>query len=651
MNSYWIWNYGDYEIYHSNIVHSRREQCGMDYPPMWRLFDVDRNVIFRAERSVASEGNVTLHLSGIGYLKIDDTMYPSGKSVAVSKGEHRFEVHVMNLTGLPAAYIESEAVATDGEWYTLSPTLERIPVGYRECYTIPSADPQIFPFETDLQHPVSSAEIDSGVLFEFERELFGYLNISGVSADDKLHVSYGESREEALDTEYSVVREDVTGQSSYKLRPRAFRYVYVCGATEPQISADYEYLPVNCVGTFRCNDEAVNRIWDMCSYTLRLNMREVLTEAIKRDRWLWSGDAYQAFKFVKYLTPETDTVRRSIIAMRGKEPVVQHINNITDYSLYWILALDEYYRNYGDIDFIRRMYPRALTLMDFCRTREDSSGFIIGKYADWVFVDWADMDKTGSVCAEQMLYIASLQTMGRLSSLVGEDPSPFTAKAEELSRKTVDRFWDEEKGAFIDSFESGKRNVTRHANIFAILYGIADERQIELIIKNVLLNDRIAMITTPYFEGYELDAMGKIGKRDYIYDMITSYWRGMLDLGATTVWEEFDPNMSGTDHYDMYGGKYMKSLCHAWGASPIYLLGKYYLGVRGTSPGEATFDVEPYLGKFGFIDGDVPVRDGKVHVYLDGNTLRVLSNVSGGTLVWQGERREIRMGEETVIEY
>jgi len=26
----------------------------------------------------------------------------------------------------------------------------------------------------------------------------------------------------------------------------------------------------------------------------------------------------------------------------------------------------------------------------------------------------------------------------------------------------------------------------------------------------------------------------------------------------------------------MYGRKYGKSLCHAWGAAPLYLLGRYY---------------------------------------------------------------------------
>ena len=149
--------------------------------------------------------------------------------------------------------------------------------------------------------------------------------------------------------------------------------------------------------------------------------------------------------------------------------------------------------------------------------------------------------------------------------------------------KTTNKFfWKEEKGAYIDCYESGKNHISRHANVFAILYDVANEEQKAKIIENVLENDKITKITTPYFEGFELDVMGKIGHFDFIENVIKTYWKGMLDLGATTVWEEYNPNLSGAQHYEMYGNKYGKSLCHAWGASPIYLLGKYYLGVTPT---------------------------------------------------------------------
>ena len=120
MKSYWIWNFGDWEIFHTNLVNSRREQYGMDYPSNWRIYDVDRYVVLFAEKDIPSDGFLKLHLHGKGYLKIEGRMYPSGKEIPVTKGKHTFQIHVMNLTGLPAAYIESDVLSTDGDWFTLN---------------------------------------------------------------------------------------------------------------------------------------------------------------------------------------------------------------------------------------------------------------------------------------------------------------------------------------------------------------------------------------------------------------------------------------------------------------------------------------------------------------------------------------------------
>ena len=34
--------------------------------------------------------------------------------------------------------------------------------------------------------------------------------------------------------------------------------------------------------------------------------------------------------------------------------------------------------------------------MEFVSSRLDENGFIVGTNADWVFIDWADIDKTGA---------------------------------------------------------------------------------------------------------------------------------------------------------------------------------------------------------------------------------------------------------------
>ena len=645
MKGYWIWNYGDYEIFHSNRVNARRQEFGVDYPTFWKYYDVDRNVKFYTEIETETDGNIKLFVNGKGYILVDGQRYATEKVILLQKGKHTLQISVVNLTGLPAAYIESDVCSTNNEWYTLENGAKK-QVGFDIHYDCQEKNPESFPFAYEEKYPVSVQKYNDGVLYDFGKELFGFLYVSDVKASESIHVSYGESLEEAVDVENSILFEDVSGENRYKLRQRAFRYIYLTGAENANIHAELEYLPIEYKGSFRCDDEDVNKIWDVCAYTLHLNMREVLTEAIKRDRWLWGGDAYQAFKFNNYLFFDKEIVRRSTIALRGKEPFNEHINTITDYSLYWVIGLHEYYVTYGDIEFIKNIYDKAVSLMEFCEAREDDKGFIVKKNNDWIFVDWSDIDKDGAVCAEQMLYIAANKAMAALTRLVGADPSSYEGKYSRLIETTNKFFWKEEKGAYIDCYESGKNHISRHANVFAILYDVANEEQKAKIIENVLENDKITKITTPYFEGFELDVMGKIGHFDFIENVIKTYWKGMLDLGATTVWEEYNPNLSGAQHYEMYGNKYGKSLCHAWGASPIYLLGKYYLGVTPTSSGYETFEVKPYLGGFKFIDGVVPIKDGSVRVKLSKDKLSVVATKNGGTLIWAGKSYVLEANKE-----
>lgn len=651
--AYWMWNYGDYEIFHSNKAHTRREEFGIDYPVFWRLPEIDRNVFFYCDFENSEPEKINAILNGFGYLSVDGKLYKANEEHVIEPGKHNARITVTNLSGLPAAFVESDICPSGEKWVTLNPEKTKtLPVGFEKLYDSPDKNPEQFIFEYKRIYPVNTDKREDGTLYDFGKEVYGYLLIDS-STDDKLHVSYGESLSEAVDIKFSTVQEDISGKTSYRLRPRAFRYIFIPGShSDLKVSADFEYLPLEYKGSFHSDSDDVNKIWDMCAYTLLLTSREVQLEAVKRDRWLWGGDAYQAYKFNNYLFFDKEIIRRSTIALRGKEPVYEHINTIADYSLFWIIGLYEYYLFYKDDEFIKFIYPKAVSLLDFCRKRVNGEGFIKRVPGDWIFIDWANIDKSGESCisAEQMLYIAANNSMAKLSEIVGDDKSKFEKEAQILKEKVNAFFWDGEKGAYIDNYESGKRNVTRHANIFAILYDIASKEQAESICKNVLFNDKIEKITTPYFEGYELEVMGKLSEFDFIENKIRTYWKGMLDLGATTVWEEFDPSLTGDEHYAMYGKKYDKSLCHAWGAAPIYLLGRFFMGVYPTKPGFETFSVKPHLGGFGFIEGSVPIMGGDVKIKLDGNSLSVTATKGGGTLSINGKDYTLKKDKELTLE-
>ncbi len=649
--SYWIWHYGDYEIFHVMNVHLRREEQGYHRPPFWKINTPYASVKFRKEIN-SKGGYMICHINGNGHISVDDTRYIENSRIEITPGIHVVEVHVSNFGGLPAIFVESDVCPSDESWTCNHFAGNFSPVGYNTHFCCADQNPENFPFEYKNVLPIAKEKIDDGILYDFGTELFGYLNIVGADTNDEIGVFYGESREEALDTNYSYITDYICGEKKYCLRQRAFRYIYIKStSTDIEVSVDYEYLPLEAKGNFDCDNALFNEIISVASYTFHLNCREAFLDGIKRDRWVWSGDAYQSARINRYLFADKEIEQRTLIGLIGKLPIEQHINTILDYSLLWIIALYEHYMTYGDKTFLSRIYPMAVELLTFCETRLNKDGFIEGHPDDWTFIDWSEIEKVGAVCAEQMLLIKVYSVMASISKELKIDGhDALLEKSEMLKVRVNEYYWNEEKGAFIDSYTSGNANVTRHANIFAIMYDIATAEQANSILNHVLRNENIIKITTPYFEGYELDALAKLGEYKTVEEQLTSYWGGMIDLGAKTIWEEYHPSMNGIEHYAMYSGKYEKSLCHAWGAGPIYLFGRYYLGVYATSAGYETFIVEPKLGGLKEICGTVPINDATVTVRLNQEKLSVVASKAGGTLVWKGEKYTLKPNEPLIID-
>ena len=167
----------------------------------------------------------------------------------------------------------------------------------------------------------------------------------------------------------------------------------------------------------------------------------------------------------------------------------------------------------------------------------------------------------------------------------------------------------------------------------------------------MLLNDDVYAITTPYMKFYELMALCEAGRFTQTEEYMKSYWGGMLELGATSFWEQYDPKKTGTEHYEMYSLKYGVSLCHAWGAGPLLLLGKYYLGVRPTAPGYQKFVVEPHLIGGNKISGQVPTPSGVISVEMTDKEVVVENHSQGiGELCVDGKCITILAGERVKME-
>ena len=672
----WIWYPGDFEIWLGNIFNNRRTERGAMFPPFWKqdshYVTVEFSKAFSLERdetiSIAAEGQFNLALDG-------KLQFGMPKTFVVPKGNHKLNLKVWNQATPPALYINGETIHTDSTWlatYEDKLWIDENGNAHGSGIYVPAAHwnfdnidtpPSSYHLQREERRPVSATVSNgspSGYLYDFGRETFGYLKIKNLQGT--VRVYYGESREEALDKEHCETLDILSHLSplTSHLSSKAFRYVYIekdGDATYDDVLMDYEYAPYDSqhTGSFCCSDDDINRIWDVAAYTMDLTTREFFMDGIKRDRWTWSGDAIQSYLMNYYLRFDSECVKRTIRQLRGKDPVTAHVNTIMDYTFYWFKSILDYYQYTGDANFVREMWPRMVTLMDYVEGRLNADGMAEGQADDWIFVDWVDfpMHKRGTLCFEQILLMKAMETMALCAKLLGINKSDYRVKSEELRNKIKQTFWSYEQKAYLHAIENGQLNpqITKFPNMFAILYGLAYEEQRREIMQSVMLNPKIDPITTPYMRFYELETLCIDGLHSQVLREMRDYWGGMLREGATSFWEKYVPSETGTQHLAMYGRPYGKSLCHAWGASPIYLLGKYYLGVRPTKPGYAEFVVEPHLGDLEWIKGDIPTPHGLIHVEMDRHQVKVLATEGNGTLVVAGRQIPVTSGAEVSVTY
>ncbi len=655
----WIWYPGDYDIWLANEMQNRRTERGTFFPPFWKT-DSHFNLVEFSNKFVLTEPEeINITVEGKYNVKLDGKMLQGAPDkVTIDAGKHSLNIKVFNQQNVPSIYVKGKTIVSDSSWNVTYEDKEWIDESGKVSDVSATVylkaaswnfynhenPPSAFKLSTEPKQADIIERNGKSLLVDFGKETFGYLKFHGLHGTGNVNVYYGESREEALSPEYCETLDNLSfnesGQIDYTLPDsKAFRYVnIVCenGINIDSVSMLYEFMPENVRGYFHCSDEQINKIWEVAKYTFQLSTREFFIDGIKRDRWIWSGDAYQSYLMNYYLFFDSPEVSRTLAALRGKDPVTSHINTIMDYTFYWFLGIYDYYMYTGNETFIRDFYPRMVSMMDYCLGRRNVNGMMEGLSGDWVFVDWAPMDKKGEVSFEQLLLCRSLETMCVCAEILNDADGKKKYKqiADDLHAKLIPAFWNNEKGCFVNNRINGVQsdNVNRYPNMFAVLFGYLDSAKILSVKDNVLLNENVQKITTPYMRFYELEALCALGEQKKVTKEIKDYWGGMLNAGATTFWEKYDPNETGVQQYAMYGRPFGKSLCHAWGASPIYLLGKYYLGVKPTSPGYKTYIIEPVLGGLEWMEGKVPTPHGEISVNCSQQLIKVKSDSGKGTL-------------------
>ena len=479
--------------------------------------------------------------------------------------------------------------------------------------------------------PAANGATGGGVLLDFGTELTGNIEIITPMTKDKepplVRIRFGESVAEAM----AELGGEPNAQNDHALRdqtvrlpwlgkttvgPSGFRFVRIDNV-DPKHAAELSEVravllirDVPQVGSFRCDDERINKIWQVGAYTVHLNMQEYLWDGVKRDRLVWIGDMHPEVSTINAVFGFNDVVPRSLDLTRDITPVTEWMNGISSYSMWWVLIQEQWWMHHGDRAYLAAQKPYLSALLKKLAALIGPDGR--EKINGMRFLDWpSSPNKQGVTAGLQGLLVMTLESGSRLMQVL-DDPTTAALcnEAAARGRKVVPAVNASKSGAALLSL-AGMMDAKKTADEVLKIGGP----------KNV----------STFYGFYVLQALAKAGETDTALEFISKYWGAMLDLGATTFWEDFDldwtNNAARIDELvpagkkDVHGGYgaycyigFRHSLCHGWASGPTAWLSENVLGVTPLEPGFKRVRIVPQLGRLKWAEGTYPTPLGAIKV-------------------------------------
>ena len=489
---------------------------------------------------------------------------------------------------------------------------------------------------TKTEHPA--------ILLDFGRELHGGLQIvTGMPADHapiRVRIRYGESASEAMceidgkngATNDHAIRDFETTLPWLGTREwgnSGFRFVRIDLLDDNRELHLKEIRAISIMrdlayrGTFECNDERLNQIWQTGARTVHLNMQEYLWDGIKRDRLVWMGDMHPEVMTISHVFGQNEVVPKSMDLLKNVTPLPNWMNTMYPYSLWWIIVQRDWYNFHGDKQYLENQRDYLVGLLDILLTKRiDENGY---ETSGGDFLDWpSNANKPAMKAGTQALMMMAIKAGSELCSHLGEDTMASRceeryAKMEEVAPKIVEQYFREAKHPTAPG--------SKQAAALMALAGILDAEKAN---KEVLSIEGARGFST-FYGYYMLQAMAKAGNYEGAMQVIRDFWGGMLDMGATSFWEDFNidwlPNAAPINELvpegkkDIHGdfGAYCyegfrHSLCHGWASGPTAWMIEHVLGVEVVEAGGKVVRITPHLGDLHWAKGSFPTPYGDIQI-------------------------------------
>ena len=366
------------------------------------------------------------------------------------------------------------------------------------------------------------------------------------------------------------------------------------------------------LGSFECNDPLVNEIWNTAAHTLRLCLQNgYFWDGIKRDRLVWIGDLYPEMRAAQCLFGSVPETENSLRFAMDERPATSWMAGLPSYNLWWLMILAEEYSSRKDTEWAAPFLPYAEEILRFLDgfVAEDGNTKFPVDFIDWPskWVEGEPLEKKADAAAGSYYLLRKTLEAVEVLPLTERTRAVCEGMKAKLAKHTV------------------KVNSFKQIAGLGVWAGDRSENN-----ERVLTEGGAKGLST-FLSYFILSGVAVYGRRSEAFSMMKEYYGGMLSVGATSFWEDFDlawlENASRIDELPVAGKKdihgdygkfcykgFRHSFCHGWSAGVIPFLTETVLGVRKTAAGFTQVTISPDLCGLTFVKGTVPTPYGLLTV-------------------------------------
>lgn len=363
----------------------------------------------------------------------------------------------------------------------------------------------------------------------------------------------------------------------------------------------YHYRFDDSASAFSSSDTLLNRIWDLCKYSIKATSFCGIYIDGDRERIPYEADA-----LINQLG-HYSVDREYSMARRTNSYFIHHPTWPTEWLLQTVLLFYNDYMYTGDLEPLSTNYQalKYKTLADL----ERDDGLISSASAKVTpelmhklgfhdrsepfrdIVDWPEAERDGyemeaiNTVVNAFHYI-SLERMAEIAGFLGNkaDSVYFSQRCRKVKEAMNSKLLDKTKGIYVDG--EGSAHSSLHANMFPLAFGIVPQKYVPSVVS--FIRSR-GMACSVYGAQYLLEGLYNAGEADYALSLLTATndrsWWNMIASGSTITMEAWDMKYKPNSDWN-----------HAWGAAPANIITRCLWGIRPAAPGYKKAVIRPRLG-------------------------------------------------------